>query len=247
MVAAACSDDSGSKNTKKDGGGGQADQTVTKDGPVTQKDSAPPVDSAPPADSAPAGTLDIDQICTPGGSGAKGCKSGMLCVRFSTSEGICLPSVASCTTGTCKTGRTCLSLSSGKGVCAKECASATCPTGTECLELTTTKKKVCVPPYTGPKVFGDICKSTDKKFYCKKGLICLRENSKSTSGYCTENCGTKSCSKLTDSKGKSFTPTCYTLSSKTKVCVFDCSKTGATCPANLSCKTVSTNKFCLAP
>ena len=247
FAVAACSDDSGTGNTNKDSAVTPADQAVKADGKVLPKDSAPSKDSAPPKDSAPTGTLAMDEICIPGGTGTKGCKSGMLCVKFSTADGICLPSVASCTTGMCATGRVCLSLSSGKGVCAKDCASATCPTNTECQELSSASKKVCTPPYTGPKTFGQICKSSDKTFYCKKGLICLREKSTSTSGYCAEDCKTTACPKVKDSTGKEFTPTCHTLSSGTKICVFGCGQPGQTCPTGLSCKTVSTNKFCLAP
>ena len=253
FAVVACSDDGDTGKTKKDGAVTLPDQAVTPDSKVTQKDSAPPdttvpqKDSAPPKDSAPIGTLSMDEICTPGGSGAKGCKSGLLCVTFGTADGLCLPSVASCTTGTCATGRVCLSLSSGKGVCAKDCATASCSATTECQELKSVSKKVCTPPYTGPKTFGQICKSTDKTYYCKKGLTCLREKSTSTSGYCAEDCTTTACPKVKDSSGVEFTPTCYTLSSGSKFCVFYCDKTGQTCPAGLSCKTVSTTKLCLAP
>ena len=242
LSLSACSDDDVSK---KDGSA-PADQSGKSDGGGTQ-DSTPAPDSAPPKDSAPAGTLSMDQICTPGSSGAKGCKSGLLCVRFGTAEGICLPSVVNCTTGTCASGRVCLKLNSGKGVCGKDCTTKACPTKTECQELTTASKKVCTPVHTGPKTFGQICKSSGTTNFCKKGLICLREKSTSTSGYCAENCKSKTCPKVKDSKGKEFTPTCHSLSSGTKICVFACDKTGATCPTGLSCKTVSSKKFCLAP
>jgi len=252
FALAACSDDGDSKK-KKDGSVSTPDKSVKDDGKVAQKDKTVQKDkkvqkdSAPPKDTGVPGTLASDTICNPKATGAKRCKSPLLCVTFGTAEGLCLPSVTSCTTGTCAKGRVCLSLSSGKGICAKDCSTAACSKTTECKEYTSLSKKVCTPPYTGPKTFGQICKSTDKTYYCKKGLTCLREKSTSASGYCAEDCKTKTCPKVKDSTGKEFTPTCHTLSSGSKFCVFACDKTGAVCPKGLSCKTVSSKKFCLAP
>ena len=205
------------------------------------------------------GTLTEDKVCESAGDTAPkldpatSCAKGLICLVFSDGVGMCTSTLAGgCSSGTCPgTNRKCIDLQSGDGACAKDCTTTdTCTTddpATECLDLTSqVGGKVCAPkPVFGPNDFGQICSDPTKTNGCKEGLLCMRQASTDPSGFCSKTCTTDTdCAGYKNSAGTAINGTCV-QNGQNKICLFDCSQPGSTCPDGTTCQALSSGaQFC---
>ena len=180
------------------------------------------------------------------------CKQSLSCVNFGRRICIELQS-GTCQSYQCKTtSATCVDLSAGSSTfagCFRPCTKdADCTTETFCRTLQgSSGNKVCWPKNPpGDVVYGGVCKSSpnDRKERCKSPGTCLQTNPES--GFCSTNCNTDNdCAAAPGGSGLKVT--CAPISQANKLCVFDCSASGATCPTGLTCEDIQGSKLCVPP
>ncbi|TNE46832.1 MAG: hypothetical protein EP343_22430 [Deltaproteobacteria bacterium] len=202
----------------------------------------------------PSGNLDYGTACgvepTEKYNPAKLCKQDLSCVNFG--RRICIELASgNCQSYQCKTtGATCVDLSAGSSTfagCFKPCTADTdCTSETFCRDLQTSGK-VCWPKNPpGDVTYGGVCKASaqNQTERCKEPGTCLTTNPES--GFCTTQCNADGdCGAAPGGSG--LTVTCAPISQTSKLCVFDCSASGATCPTGLQCEDIQGSKLCVPP